>query len=481
MKNQSLMRRPSETSSLINHGQAAYAQASMGQNYIHNLHKTVGNRAVAQMMRAGLQANPMQTVQSKTNRTGLPDDLKSGVESLSGISLDDVKVHYNSSKPAQLQAHAYAEGTDIHVAPGQDQHLPHEAWHVVQQKQGLVKPMMQMGGVAINDDAGLEQDADIMGARALQQAQGGTENSPPAIQRSSLSGAGVVQRMLVSSVKKSNGDEEEKQVNASDLGESNVIFKEYAQFLENDSSAYVKGEVKKGIAGLKKVLNEAEVDAGELKESFIAGLIQNGLWKEAKDSDFDALRTQISTLYPDFKGVDEYTNQETIDYCKDDPEPLQVWLEELITLTGDKVSDFVAGAASLTAGWKNYLAYVLYDKAKVKFYDMTEEFVPFVQPFIQLIEDINANRIDSLDYVRKYGNNPANYGAEFEVAGPAEMVTKYDDKAVVHTHYDANNAQPNYGHTKPYDKRYETGYGYTVVNLPALLGMDDTQKTYNAL
>ncbi|CAK0777069.1 hypothetical protein CCP3SC1_890002 [Gammaproteobacteria bacterium] len=30
------------------------------------------------------------------NNTGLPDDLKSGVEALSGISMDDVQVHYNS-------------------------------------------------------------------------------------------------------------------------------------------------------------------------------------------------------------------------------------------------------------------------------------------------------------------------------------------------------------------------------------------------
>jgi len=41
----------------------------------------------------------------------LPDNVKQGVESLSGISMDDVKVHYNSAKPAQLNAHAYAQGT----------------------------------------------------------------------------------------------------------------------------------------------------------------------------------------------------------------------------------------------------------------------------------------------------------------------------------------------------------------------------------
>ncbi len=82
--------------------------------------------------------------QAKPNNTGLPDNLKSGIENLSGMSMDNVKVHYNSAQPAQLNALAYAQGSDIHVAPGQEQHLPHEAWHVVQQAQGRVKPTMQM-------------------------------------------------------------------------------------------------------------------------------------------------------------------------------------------------------------------------------------------------------------------------------------------------------------------------------------------------
>jgi hypothetical protein len=104
----------------------------------------------------------------RPNHTGLPDGLKSGVESLSGISMDGVKVHYNSAQPAQLNALAYTQGTDIHVAPGQKQHLPHEAWHVVQQAQGRVQPTMQIkDGVSINDDQGLEREADVMGARAL--------------------------------------------------------------------------------------------------------------------------------------------------------------------------------------------------------------------------------------------------------------------------------------------------------------------------
>jgi hypothetical protein len=108
----------------------------------------------------------------KTNRTGLPNTLKSGVESLSGCAMDDVKVHYNTIKPDQLKAKAFAQGTDIHTAPGQEQHLPHEAWHVVQQKQGRVKPTMQMNeGEPINDDQALEKEADRMGKKAAKKSK----------------------------------------------------------------------------------------------------------------------------------------------------------------------------------------------------------------------------------------------------------------------------------------------------------------------
>ena len=161
------------------------------------LQRLHGNRAVAQLLanrtplakitepitqRMGeedeLQAKPLAaatqgstpetTRDRRPNQTGLPDGLKSGIESLSGISLDDVKVHFNSSQPDQLDALAYTQGSEIHVAPGQEQHLPHEAWHIVQQAQGRVQPTMQLkDGVPVNDDQGLEHEADVMGTKAL--------------------------------------------------------------------------------------------------------------------------------------------------------------------------------------------------------------------------------------------------------------------------------------------------------------------------
>lgn len=102
------------------------------------------------------------------NRTGLPDDLRSGIERLSGISLQGVRVHFNSAQPAQVGALAYARGRDIHLAPGQERHLPHEAWHVVQQARAPLQPTLRTpAGIPINEDPALEHEAETMGRRAL--------------------------------------------------------------------------------------------------------------------------------------------------------------------------------------------------------------------------------------------------------------------------------------------------------------------------
>jgi hypothetical protein len=167
------------------------------QNSIHphpalQLQASIGNRGTSQFVEAqhattiepnqdrpvfqGLSHELMRDLQSSDNarqqdqekRTGLPDKLKAGIEAISGIDLDDVKVHHNSSKPSEIKALAYTKGTEIYVGPGQAKYLPHEAWHVVQQKQGRVQPKIHMkGGVTVNDDQELEHEADVMGAKAL--------------------------------------------------------------------------------------------------------------------------------------------------------------------------------------------------------------------------------------------------------------------------------------------------------------------------
>ncbi|HEX3573273.1 MAG TPA: DUF4157 domain-containing protein [Rhodopila sp.] len=148
-----------------NRPQAALQQMADNSPHVQKLARlqaTLNNRASIAAQR------------QPANRTGLPGTLKAGIEALSGVSMDNVKVHYNSAKPARLHALAYAQGTEIHLAKGQERHLPHEAWHVVQQHQGRVKPTLQAKGVPVNDDPGLETEADVMGARALRIAAAST-------------------------------------------------------------------------------------------------------------------------------------------------------------------------------------------------------------------------------------------------------------------------------------------------------------------
>ncbi len=130
------------------------------------LQRMIGNQAAGHFLGGMAQQNP--PVQNKAAKTGLPNSLKAGIENLSGLSMDDVQVHYNSDQPGALHALAFTEGATIHVAPGQEQHLPHEAWHVVQQKQGKVAPSIQGKGSDINVDPNLETEADVMGAKASQ-------------------------------------------------------------------------------------------------------------------------------------------------------------------------------------------------------------------------------------------------------------------------------------------------------------------------
>ncbi len=116
---------------------------------------------------AALQAQADASAAPAPNRTGMPDGLKAAVEHLSGRAMDDVRVHHGSGAAAQLQAHAFARGGDIHIGPGQGRHLAHEVWHVVRQKQGRVRPERVLpGGVAVNDSPALEAEADHMGAAA---------------------------------------------------------------------------------------------------------------------------------------------------------------------------------------------------------------------------------------------------------------------------------------------------------------------------
>ena len=151
-------------------------QAAATPNKLTQQSVGYGDKPVIQRVTNGKSSEPSQSLttigQSETrptsNNTGLPDALQDGLESISGIDLSDVTVHYNTSKPSQIGAYAYAQGRDIYLGPGQERHLPHEAWHVVQQKQGRVSATAKARtNIPINNDARLEEEAEAMGEKIV--------------------------------------------------------------------------------------------------------------------------------------------------------------------------------------------------------------------------------------------------------------------------------------------------------------------------
>jgi len=177
-----------------------------GTSVIQAMNNFNGNMQLKKEENGQLQKEDKPPTENKTN---MPDNLKSGIENLSGYAMDDVKVHYNSDKPTQLNAHAYAQGTDIHLGPGQEKHLPHEAWHVVQQKQGRVHSTTQLksASIQVNNDKGLEDEADQMGDKALTYASDEKSLNQNFIQRNTLNQSkatsGIVQRSELTGYEKS--------------------------------------------------------------------------------------------------------------------------------------------------------------------------------------------------------------------------------------------------------------------------------------
>lgn len=91
--------------------------------------------------------------------SNIPKALKEKIEQESGVSLDDVIIHYNSLEPFKFNANAITIKNEIFLAPGQEHCLEEELRHVVQQKQGLVKPTGTENGVPVNTSSSLETAA----------------------------------------------------------------------------------------------------------------------------------------------------------------------------------------------------------------------------------------------------------------------------------------------------------------------------------
>lgn len=216
------------------------------------------------MIQEWQKATPKVKAEDK-NDTGLPDELKTSAEKMSGLSLSDVRVHFNSTEPAKQGALAYTQGSDIFVGPNEEKHLAHELAHVVQQKQGTVKPAIQ--GEAINNDAGLEQEADKMADEAAKDT--GKDKGKDTLKDKQASG-NVIQRKVLITGSTPMTLKEVEECNQSDA------IKEILRGWVNDGTT--DGREFKDIVGAIKAAQELLKDTtykGTLKS--LATLLNQGL------------------------------------------------------------------------------------------------------------------------------------------------------------------------------------------------------------
>jgi hypothetical protein len=129
-----------------------------------------------QTLTMALDADAQQPVNrgnSGGSGAALPGALQRKMDAAFNFDFSQVRVHEGPQAPA-MGATAYTEGTDLHFAPGEYQPgsprgqelIGHELSHVVQQSEGRVQATKQFKGVGLNDDAGLEAEADLWGAIA---------------------------------------------------------------------------------------------------------------------------------------------------------------------------------------------------------------------------------------------------------------------------------------------------------------------------
>lgn len=120
----------------------------------------MGNYGMNMLIQQMLSQNESSVLTEKDNGgSNLPQVLRERLEKQSGLSLEDIRVHYNSHNPQKIGAKAYTEGKQIYIAPKQENTLEHEVIHAVQQKQGRVPPEIRIGGTYVNQSLHLEQEA----------------------------------------------------------------------------------------------------------------------------------------------------------------------------------------------------------------------------------------------------------------------------------------------------------------------------------
>ncbi len=130
----------------------------------------------------------------------MPAKVQSKMENSLEEDFSNVTIHKNSESATAMGAQAYAQGNNVHFAPGKynpettkgQELLGHELTHVKQQRAGKVKPTKQTERFALNDDQGLENEAEKMGAQAAKGET--TQKKSSASKKQTITSAPVQQK-----------------------------------------------------------------------------------------------------------------------------------------------------------------------------------------------------------------------------------------------------------------------------------------------
>jgi hypothetical protein len=195
------------------------------------------------------------------NTTGLPNNMKSNLEQMSGMNMDDIQTHYNSAEPAKIGALAYAQGSDIHIGPGQEKHLGHEAWHVAQQKQGKVnKTTETANGTPVNDNPGLEAEADKMGAKIMKKEAPSHDQEP--LQQKTLDN-GTRQHKTIQ--KEPIGEEEQQQAEAAAENAEDAVAE------GQEGAEYAQDNIEDAVEGGQEAVSDGQESLENVQSLEISG------------------------------------------------------------------------------------------------------------------------------------------------------------------------------------------------------------------
>jgi hypothetical protein len=134
----------------------------------------VGNQAMQRRLRNAQPEVPSDGSARAADTAAMPGPLRATMERTLGADFSDVRIRNPSARASELNAAAFTQGSEIHVAPGHwaphtskgRELLGHELGHVLQQRAGRVRTTATLASAPLNDDPGLEREADAIGARA---------------------------------------------------------------------------------------------------------------------------------------------------------------------------------------------------------------------------------------------------------------------------------------------------------------------------